>query len=528
MAKFSGTKRRPLRANVIAPVRTMGVRTRTHEGGDAFVHNAESELFLLAATNMVGEDTFYERASDRDARYVELVHSVTEANPGFIAGAELEAGKIGLAEYLRQRLLMRSAAIVMAAEYVAAGGAGGRSVVARVLQRGDEPAEMLGYWIANHGRNVPMPVKRGVADAVRRLYNERAALRYDGLSRQMRMADVIELVHPQPKDAAQSALFRYLLDRRHHDDAVADPSTLPMLAAAGEIAAVPAEQRRELLREQGSMALTKADVSWERLSGWLPGGMDAEAWEAVIPSMGVMALVRNLRNFDEARISEATVEKVITKITDADEVAKARIFPYQVWAAYREAPSDNWKRALGTTLELTLANIPPLDGTLVVIDTSGSMQSPVSNRSKLQRVEVAAVMAMATAKRARNVDVIIFGQDNTRLKGLDGTSVLPGVAKVVGAVGSVGHATFGHTAIAAHFDPKRHRRVVMFTDDQQHDSGRVPLDHVPLIYTFNLAGYRPSALAAGGRGRYTLGGFSDATFTVMTVLEAGANAGWPF
>ena len=106
--------------------------------------------------------------------------------------------------------------------------------------------------------------------------------------------------------------------------------------------------------------------------------MDAEAWEAVIPSMGVMALVRNLRNFDEAGISEPAIDAVIAKITDADEVAKARLFPYQVWAAYKHAPSDNWKRALGRTLELTVANIPALDGTLVVIDTSGSMQAPVS------------------------------------------------------------------------------------------------------------------------------------------------------
>jgi hypothetical protein len=40
---------------------------------------------------------------------------------------------------------------------------------------------------------------------------------------------------------------------------------------------------------------------------------------------------------------------------------------------------------------------------------------------------------------------------------------------------------------------------VIFTDDQQHDSGHVRLDHVPLIYTFNLAGYRPSAHPAGER-----------------------------
>ena len=142
----------------------------------------------------------------------------------------------------------------------------------------------------------------------------------------------------------------------------------------------------------------------------------------------------------------------------------------------------------------------------------------------MQRVEVAAVMAMATAKRASNVDVVIYGQTNKLMKRLDGMSVLGGVDKVVRSVGSVGHATYGHTAIARWFDPKRHQRAVIFTDDQQHDSGHVRLDHVPLIYTFNLAGYRPSALPAGERGRYTIGGFTDATFTVMKVLEDGRNA----
>lgn len=528
MPKFSGTKRRPLRTNPTAFVRTTSQRARTHEGGDALVRDPESELFLLAATNMVGEDTFYERADMRDARFRDLVHAVTSSNPGFIAGADPDNGKVGFAQYLRQTMLMRSAAVVMAAEYVAAGGERGRSVVARALQRADEPAELLGYWLNAYGRNVPMPIKRGIADAARGLYTERAALRYDGLSRQIRMADVIELTHPSPRNDRQSALFKYLLDRRHHDDATADPAVLPVLAAAAALEAVPADERRAVLRERGPAALTEAGASWERLSGWLPGGMDAEGWAAVVPSMGVMALVRNLRNFDQAGISEAAIEAVIAKITDGDEVAKARLFPYQVWAAYKHAPSDNWKRALGHTLDHTVASIPALDGTLVVIDTSGSMQSPVSGRSTMQRVEVAAVMAIATAKRASDVDVVLYGQTNKLMKRLDGASVLTGVDKVVRSVGSVGHATFGHTAIARWYDPKRHQRAVIFTDDQQHDSGHVRLDHVPLIYTFNLAGYRPSALPAGERGRYTLGGFTDATFTAMKVLEDGRNAAWPF
>src|SRR5947207_3551804 len=528
MSKFSGTDRRLLRVNLTGPIRTRGRGVLTHEGGGAFGREPESDLFLLAATNMVGEDTFYERAATRDARFVDLVHQVTATNPAFIAGADPDNGKVGLAQYLRQTMLMRSAAVVMAAEYVAAGGPFGRSVIARALRRPDEPAELVGYWLATHGRALPMPVKRGVADAARRLYSERAVLRYDGLSRQVRMADVIELTHPAPTGARQSALFKYLLDRRHHDDAVADAAVLPTLAAAAALEAVPAEERRAVLRQRGPAALAEAGFSWERLSGWLPGGMDAEAWEAVIPSMGVMALVRNLRNFDQAGIADAAVETVIAKITDPAELAAARLFPYQVWAAYAHAPSDDWKRALGATLELTVGNIPLLDGTLVAIDTSGSMQAPVSNRSQLTRVEVAAVMAMATAGRASDVDVVIYGADNARLPRVTGESVLAGVARVVSRIGSVGHATYGHTAIARHFDPARHRRVVIFTDDQQHDSGHIPLDHVPLLYTFNLAGYRPSALPAGERGRYTLGGFTDATFTAMTVLEAGRNAEWPF
>ncbi len=347
---------------------------------------------------------------------------------------------------------MRSAAVVMAAEYVAAGGARGRSVIARALQRADEPAEMIGYWLTTHGRNLPMPIKRGVADAVRRLYTERAALRYDGLA------------PPDPHG------------RR-------DRARAPVAARPGPVGAVrvpagpPASRRRarrpggaadagrggRARRDAGRRATRAAPcgvarprspdagISWERLSGWLPGGMDAEAWEAVIPSMGAMALLRNLRNFDEAGIGEATVEVVIDTITDSTEVAKARLFPYQVWAAYRHAPSDNWKRALGRTLDHTVANMPALDGTLVVIDTSGSMQAPVSNRSKLRRVDVAAVMAMVTAKRAADVDVVIYGQRN---------ALVPRSRRHLGAVGCQPGRRFGRRGRSRDVRPHRDRAVV--------------------------------------------------------------------
>ena len=72
MAKFSKHNRiRPT-----APIATHGHRpvTLTHEGAPAFAPDLESELFLMAATYMAGERSFYESAEQREQRFVDLVH----------------------------------------------------------------------------------------------------------------------------------------------------------------------------------------------------------------------------------------------------------------------------------------------------------------------------------------------------------------------------------------------------------------------------------------------------------------------
>ena len=516
MAKFSGSKTSTLKT---APVKTTDERVLTFEGGWGFAPDLESELFIAAATHMAGEGTYYEPAADRDRRFRSLVHAVTQSNPGFVAG---------LAGYLRKNLLIRSASIVLAAEYVRAGGPNGRRVVDSVLDRGDEPAEMIGYWLSEYGRRIPMAVKRGVADGVQRLYNEHSVLRHNGTSRSVRMADVIELAHPVASGDWQSALFKWLLDDRHHGDAVADAETLPTLFAAGEVAEVPEDARREYLRSEGPDRLARAGMTWERLSAWLPGDMDAEAWESIIPSMRVMALVRNLRNFDQAGISEEAVDVVTSRLTDPDEVRKAKLFPYQVWSAYNAAESDNWKRALGRTLDIATRSVPPLPRTLVLVDLSGSMRGTITKRSKVQRIDAAAVMAVTLAKVSAETDIGLFATRHKMFSVPAGESVLRSVQRIHETIGELDLGTCGHTAIALLYDPKRHDRVVMFTDDQMHDAGAVDISRVPLIYTVNMAGYRPQSMRQGKNGRYALAGFTDAAFDIVATLEAGRSATWPF
>ena len=172
---------------------------------------------------------------------------------------------------------------------------------------------------------------------------------------------------------------------------------------------MPTDQRRGYLREQGTKVLAEAGATWEWLSGWLPGGMDAEAWEAVVPSMGYMALLRNLRNFDEAGISPDAIRYVNGVLANPERVARSRQFPYRFWSAYRNAPSLTWATALEAALELSVRNIPALPGsTLVLTDTSASMTSPVSGRSKVRHFEIAALFAAAVAKRAQDVELVSF------------------------------------------------------------------------------------------------------------------------
>jgi hypothetical protein len=383
-------------ATLTSPVRAVR-RALTHEGGPAYAREVKSELFLLAVTNMVGEDTFYESATDRDERFRSLVHDVTAADPEWVAR---------FVPWLRGEANMRSASMVAAVEYVRAGGPFGRRVIDSALLRADEPAEVLAYFTSTYGRALPQPVKRGVADAAQRLYTQRAALKYDGVSRAWRMADVLDMTHVRPRDAAQSALFRYLLDRRHDRPDVVVADSLPMLQANRALQVMPVEDRRgfvELASQDASVAalLTSAGMTWEALAGWLDGSMDRAAWEAVIPSMGYMALLRNLRNFDEAGVSDAVAEKVAAKLADSDEVARSRQFPYRFVSAYDAAPSLRWGHALEKALEVATAQVPAFAGrTLVLVDTSASMsQRAFSRRSTMTPVQAAAVFGVVMAKR---------------------------------------------------------------------------------------------------------------------------------
>lgn len=497
----------------------------THEGGAGFKRDAKSELFLLAAGSFFGENAFYEGKDERAKRFIELSRKVAVSDTDWF---------VRFVAWLRGEGNIRTGALVAAVEGAdalkAAGIPGGRALVASALKRADEPAEALAYWISEHGRKIPQPVKRGIADAVVATFNQYSLAKYDSPKRGFRAGDVIELVHPSPKGGAQSALFKYALDRRR-DAKVEVPSELETLVKRNTFLAQDGKTIRGLVDSGEAVeAIKSAGLTWEVLSGILPGGMDSKAWEAVIPAMGYMALLRNLRNFLQAGVSAKTLNGVLATLSDPEEVAKSKQLPMRFLSAYY-ANKDNLKvsAALEEALNHSLKNVPELDGnTLILVDRSGSMFYSHSAKSDLNFADTAALFGAALAVRAEKATLVEFGTGSAKVGFNKTSSVLPLVKKF----NSLG-GTNTPSAISSHLTSE-HTRVIVLTDEQYSGygyygratpSGVVPAN-VPM-YTWNLNGYE-AGQTGDEKNRYTFGGLSDASFRQIDLIERGNTGNWPF
>ncbi|MEU0937618.1 TROVE domain-containing protein [Embleya sp. NPDC005971] len=524
MSRFNTRTARPA---VLSPVTTTGRTTTNHQGAVGHLRDARSELFLLAVANFVGTDTFYETGGTRDDRYTRLIHTVAVEDPTWL---------LGLLRWLRTDANMRTAAIVGAAEMTRArldAGAHGhsRQAIDAVLLRADEPGELLAYWTARYGRNIPKPIKRGVADAVRRLYGERSLLKYDTESKGYRFGDVLELVHASPSAPWQGDLFRHAIDRRHRADAEI-PGHLDVLARNVHLRHAARLNPAALLDAD---ALAAAGMTWEDTLSLAGDRVDKAAlWSGLWPSMGYMALLRNLRNMDRAGVPDDVAEAVAARLADPEQVARSRQFPFRFYAAHTAVQSLRWGHALEKALRASLANVPALPGrTLVLVDQSPSMfpgyHFSTPNTSDITPADQAKLFGSALALRAADADLVGYGIENYAVPFHRGDAVLTVMGRF-----RMEDGTDTPAAVRDHF--KGHDRVVIVTDEQTGNmwtrtpgltvDSTVPA-HVP-VYTWNLAGYRAGHAPSGAANRHTFGGLTDAAFRMIPLLESGRSATWPW
>jgi 60 kDa SS-A/Ro ribonucleoprotein len=116
----------------------------------------------------------------------------------------------------------------------------------------------------------------------------------------------------------------------------------------------------------------------------------------------------------------SATSQVARRLRDAEEVRRARVFPYQLLMAFQntdDAVPQEVKDALQDAMELAVANVPFVKGRVVVCpDVSGSMLSPATgyrkgSTSAVRCIDVAALVAAAVVRKNRSAQVLPFGED---------------------------------------------------------------------------------------------------------------------
>lgn len=395
--------------------------TKNRAGGIAYSFGPEHALAQLACTGTFN-DTFYGKAVDQ---LEGIRKAADQCSPEYLAKVALYAREKGymkdmpaalavmlsksdpaLLDVIFDRVIDNGKQLRNFVQFIRSGAFGRKSL-------GSGPKRLIRRWFAKRG-------DYGVFRA--------------SVGNEPSLADIIKLARPRPGDVLRyphekdqrdpsvrefqrRALYAYLIGRDY------EASGLPKIVQEFE-----AWKRGE--RTEGGVP----DVDFRMLTS-LP--LTKEDW-AEIAKRGAWHQTRmNLNTYARQGVFEITgMEAVIAgKLKDEEAIRKSKVFPYQLLAAYLNTgpePQGYYYRAsygrqaskpqvevpqrvrlaLQDALEIAVENVPVYDGRVaVVVDTSGSMQSPVTGHrqgatTKVTCVDVAALVA-ATVMRKNPLAVVI-------------------------------------------------------------------------------------------------------------------------
>lgn len=247
-----------------------------------------------------------------------------------------------------------------------------------------------------HKGSLPHSLRKGLAKAFQK-FGEKDFLKYAGETPSF--ANVLLMIKQNgiKKAAVSKEVFEYIVNGK-----LLDESKTPVFAAREKFNALKADQFDEVTNEM----MEAAAITWENLVSKF--GSSQKVWERCIPHMGEMALVRNLRNFEEAKISDKAWQSIYDSISENG----TKMLPFRFYTASKMTSSTTAKSILGKMMDRACENLPELKGvTLAVTDNSGSAQGATVSEKSIATVAEAGNMLMSViAKKCGiNSHIGVFG-----------------------------------------------------------------------------------------------------------------------
>jgi 60 kDa SS-A/Ro ribonucleoprotein len=436
------------RLNMLKIPRTWGART--HEGAPARNISMELQLRRSVLACLLWENQFYEDGVEIAGRIQSLVSKV---KPEAVAALAVE---------VRSKMKLRHAPLLLVREMARLKTH--RELVARslaeVIQRADELAEFVAIYWKDGKSPLSAQAKKGLAQAFRK-FDEYQLAKYDR-SGPIRLRDVLFLCHAKPRDEAQAALWKRLIEGQ-----LETPDTWEVALSSG------ADKR--------------------------------EAWERLLRErkLGALALLRNLRNMKQASVDETLVIEAI------DAMNTARLLPFRFLAAARHAPQweEPLERAMLGSLAAQNDEKRKLPGrTVLLVDVSGSMTAALSRRSEMLRTDAAYGLAVLLREICERVSVFTFSNELVEVPPRRGFALRDALDASQSHSGT-------YLGQALEKIREKYDRIIVITDEQSHD--RVPGPR-GRGYMINVASNKNGV----GYGPWThIDGWSEAVIEYVRELE---------
>ncbi|HZS03847.1 MAG TPA: TROVE domain-containing protein [Blastocatellia bacterium] len=365
---------------------------RNEAGGRAYAFTPKHALAQYAATGCFNA-TFYASAEEQLAKVLELCQQV---DAEFIART---------AVFCRERGFMKDIPALLVAILSVKDRDLFRAVFPRVIDNG----KMLRNFVQIMRSGTVG--RKSLGSAPKRMIREWFAARDDeavfkaSVGNAPSFADIIKMVHPHPQTPAREALYGWFIGRDHNVD------VLPGVVRQFE--QYKAGDRSELPNVPFQMltALELGTPEWTAIARRAP-------WQ--MTRMNLNTFARH-GVFDQPGLPEL----IANRLSDPKEIAKARVFPYQLMAAYTMTDDklpQVVREALQDAMEIAIGNVPEIEGKVYVFpDISGSMHSPATGyrkgaTSKVRCIDIAALVAAAVLRKNANAEVIPFESDVVKVK----------------------------------------------------------------------------------------------------------------
>lgn len=408
-------------------------------GSPAFKMAATDRLIERTVGAFWSEDAFYSKGSTIAAEIVKDVREVAQTNPKF---------PLQLAAWARNELYIRTTPQVLLVEAanIEACKPFVREYTPKIVKRADELGEVIAYQLQAHGKPIPNSLKKGLADAFAK-FDEYQLNKYDSSKTEVSLGDVLHLIYRREGYPVSKALWNYLVN-----DEV-DAEALPKIGALKEML------KSKTFDDNARDLIAKSSATWETVISHF--GSTKEVWESVIPNMGYMALLRNLRNFEQKGVD---LNPVIARISDPEQVKRSKQLPFRFYSALVNIEKPVLRTAVSRAFEASVSNVSLPGRTGILVDLSGSMSSRLSDKSNLSYRDVGSIMGAIAVRKADDSEVVGFGSTAERIRLNQDDTMMTNKDRISGT--DVGGSTYAGLGMKVLADYGEFDRIILISDMQ--------------------------------------------------------------